>query len=133
MNTRAALQQYNDVNRESEVEGADSHRLVQLLLAGALTRIAEAKGQYQRGDSAGFGESLGKTIGIITGLQSALDLEKGGEIAENLDGLYDYMIRTLLKVHSEKSTQPLAEVASLLTEIKSAWDTIDYELLADVV
>ncbi|MFK7733666.1 MAG: flagellar export chaperone FliS [Pseudomonadales bacterium] len=133
MNSRAALQQYKAVNRESEVEGADSHRLVQLLLAGALTRIAEAKGQYQRGDSAGFGESLGKTIGIITGLQSALDLEKGGEIAENLDGLYDYMIRTLLKVHSEKSTQPLTEVASLLTEIKSAWDTIDYELLADVV
>ncbi len=133
MNSRVALQQYNAVNRESEVEGADSHRLVQLLLAGALTRIAEAKGQYQRGDHSGFGESLGKTIGIITGLQSALDLEKGGEIAENLDGLYDYMIRTLLKVHSEKSTQPLTEVASLLTEIKSAWDTIDYELLADVV
>ncbi len=128
MNSRVALQQYKKVNRESEVAHANSHRLVQLLLAGALTRIAEAKGQYQRGEHAAFGESLGKTIGIITGLQSSLDLEKGGDIAGNLDGLYDYMIRTLLKVHAEKSTEPLSEVAGLLAEIKSAWDAIGPEV-----
>lgn len=131
MNSRVALEQYQTVNRESEIDNADSHRLVQLLLAGALTRIAEAKGQFQRGETAAFGESLGKSIGIITGLQTALDLEKGGSIAENLDGLYDYMIRTLLKVHSEKSTEPLSEVAALLTEIKSAWDAIDSNMLAE--
>lgn len=132
MNNRVALQQYQNVNLESDIEGANSHRLVQLLLAGALSRIAAAKGQYARGETAAFGESLGKSIGIITGLQAALDMEKGGDIARNLDSLYDYMVRTLLKVHSQKSVEPLSEVAALLTEIKSAWDAIDYENLADL-
>jgi len=132
MNNRVALQQYQRVNLESDIEGANSHRLVQLLLSGALSRIAAAKGQYVRGETAAFGESLGKSIGIISGLQAALDMEKGGEISRNLDSLYDYMIRTLLKVHSQKSTEPLSEVAALLTEIKSAWDAIDYELLTDL-
>lgn len=132
MNNRVALQQYQRVNLESDIEGANSHRLVQLLLSGALSRIAAAKGQYVRGETAAFGESLGKSIGIISGLQAALDMEKGGEISQNLDSLYDYMIRTLLKVHSQKSTEPLSEVAALLTEIKSAWDAIDYELLTDL-
>ncbi|MFK8019584.1 MAG: flagellar export chaperone FliS [Pseudomonadales bacterium] len=132
MNNRVALQQYQRVNLESDIEGANSHRLVQLLLSGALSRIATAKGQYVRGETAAFGESLGKSIGIISGLQAALDMEKGGEISQNLDSLYDYMIRTLLKVHTQKSTEPLSEVAALLTEIKSAWDAIDYDLLTDL-
>lgn len=127
MGTHVAFQHYQKTSHEIEVNGANSHKLIQMLMAGALTRIAEARGQFDRGDKSGFGESVGKTIGIISGLQAALDFERGGEISKNLESLYDYMVRTLLSVHSENSVAPLNEVASLLSEIKEAWDAISEE------
>ena len=102
---------------------------MQLLLDGALDRIAQAKGALNAGDVANMGHSLGKAIGIISGLQSCLDKDEGGEIAVNLDRLYDYMNRRLLDVHQEKSPSPLDEVTSLLGTIKSGWGRVRAETL----
>lgn len=119
-----AMQQYTHVNKETDVAGADPHRLIQLLFEGGLQRIAEARGHLQRGDSARLGESLGKALGIISGLQASLNREAGGEIAANLHDLYDYMARRLLKVHVDKTDAALVEVSGLLMEIKTAWEGI---------
>jgi flagellar protein FliS len=51
-------------------------------------------------------------------------MEAGGEIAENLDSLYDYMLRRLMKAHAENDVAILDEVISLLREIKLGWDGI---------
>ncbi len=127
---RNAMQQYQNVNNQTVVASADPHRLTQLLFEGALQRIAEAKGHLQRGQHAKLGEALGKALGIISGLQAALNREAGGEVAANLYDLYDYMARTLVKVHVEKNDDALVEVAALLTEIKTAWDGIRTEYLS---
>lgn len=124
MNSKAALSFYNQVNSQTGVVDADPHRLIQLLLDGALDRIAQAKGALMSGDVAGMGESLGKAMGILTGLQGSLDLERGGDIAVNLDRLYDYMSLRLLDVHRERQAAPLDEVVGLLASIKSGWDGI---------
>ena len=124
---RNAMQQYQNINNQTDVAGADPHRLTQLLLEGALKRIAEAKGFLQRGQPAQLGEALGKALGIISGLQAALNREAGGEIANNLYDLYDYMARRLVKVHVDKNDEALVEVASLLTEIKTGWEGIRAE------
>ncbi len=124
---RNAMQQYQNVNNQTVVAGADPHRLTQLLFEGALQRIAEAKGHQQRGQHGKLGEALGKALGIISGLQAALNREAGGEIAANLYDLYDYMARRLVKVHVDKTDEALVEVAALLTEIKTAWDGIRTE------
>lgn len=126
---RNAMQQYQNVNNQTDVAGADQHRLTQLLFEGALQRIAEAKGHLQRGQQAQLGEALGKALGIISGLQAALNREAGGEIAANLYDLYDYMARRLVKVHVDKTDDALVEVATLLTEIKTAWEGIRAEYL----
>jgi flagellar secretion chaperone FliS len=121
---KSALSRYQQINTHTGVTDADPHRLIQLLLDGAIDRVAQAKGALAGGDIPGMGESLGKAVGIIAGLQGCLDRDKGGEIAANLDRLYDYMTLRLMDVHTEKQSAPLDEVGGLLGTIKSGWDGI---------
>ena len=130
MNSHGALQQYSSINTQTAMVDADPHRLIQMLLDGALDRLALSKGLLERGDWPALGETLGKTITIIGGLQANLNKEKGGELAENLNSLYDYMVRRLLDVHKERHAGALDEVAGLLKEVKSGWDGIREEVLA---
>lgn len=122
--TANALKQYQQVKTEAAVTGANAHRLIQMLFEGALERIASAKGHLQRGEITRKGELIGKAIAIVGGLRNSLNIEAGGEIARNLDLLYDYMQRRLLEGNIRADIQPLDEVVGLLREIKSAWDEI---------
>ncbi len=124
MNTNGALKAYKQVGVQSEVTLANPHRLVQMLLDGALDRIAVAKGHMARGEVAEKGSTISKTIAIVDGLRMSLDGESGGTIANNLDELYEYMGRRLLQANAEDNPALLDEVAALLGEIKSAWDAI---------
>lgn len=119
-----AMQSYAAVGAETSVIDADPHRLIHLLLDGALSRIAAAKGHMQRGEVAQKGECIGKAIGIVSGLRSSLNREQGGEIASNLESLYDYTELRLLQANVQNEPRHLDEVAKLLGEIKSAWDAI---------
>ncbi|MBA1146973.1 flagellar export chaperone FliS [Ectothiorhodospiraceae bacterium WFHF3C12] len=124
---RAGIAQYQQTHTYSGAAYADPHRLVQMLMEGALERIAQAKGALERGETAAKGERIGKAIGIVEGLRAALDAERGGEIAGNLDGLYEYMARRLLEANLHNDPQRLDEVAGLMREIKEAWDAIPPE------
>jgi flagellar secretion chaperone FliS len=121
---QSALSRYQSINTHTGVIDADPHRLIQLLLDGALDRLAQAKGALANKDIAAMGEALGKALGIIGGLQGSLDHEKGGEIARKLDRLYDYMNKRLMDVHKERTSAPLDEVSGLLGTIKRGWDAI---------
>ena len=69
-------------------------------------------------------EKIGKALGIIEALLLSLDKERGGDLAGNLERLYDYAARTLLKANLENRSDLLKEVSSLLREIKLGWDGI---------
>ncbi len=120
----SALRQYQRVKTGAAVEEATTHRLIQLLLDGALERLASAKGHIQRGDVARKGEQIGKAIGIVGGLRVSLDFAAGGALAANLEALYDHMERRLLQANLASDPAILDEVAALLRQIKSAWDRI---------
>jgi flagellar protein FliS len=122
--TRNALQQYEKVGVQSGVENASPHRLVQMLMEGAAARIAAAMGHLQRGTIAEKGRNISLAISIIAGLRSSLDKDKGGQIADNLDRLYDYMIRRLLEANLRNDRAMLDEVQKLLQEIKEGWDAV---------
>ena len=124
MNAMAALKQYQTVNTQVQVLDASPHRLIQMLMEGGLTRLAQAKGAIERGQLTLKGDVLGKAIAIIGGLRSSLDLQNGGELAHNLDSLYDYMIGRLSRANSSNDPALVEEVSSLLREIKSGWDGI---------
>jgi flagellar secretion chaperone FliS len=124
MKKRSALAQYGKVAAESEVAYASPHRLVQMLMEGALDKVATAKGQIGRGDFEGKSKHITWAISIINGLRSSLDLKAGGEIATNLEDLYSYMTRRLIDANVDNSTEALDEVTGLMIEIKGAWDSM---------
>lgn len=119
-----ALSQYRKVGTHTGIESADSHRLVQMLMQGALEKIATAKGFMQRGKVAEKGAHISWAIAIIEGLRAGLNLEQGGAIAQNLDDLYEYMGRRLLQANLDNDATMLDEVMALMQEIKGAWDAI---------
>ena len=125
---RNALDQYGRNAIQAGIESASPHRLIQMLMEGALGKIAAAKGSMERGDIQSKGDLIGSAISILDGLKNSLDKEKGGEIAQNLEDLYVYMERRLLEAHSSNDAAILDEVSDLLRQIKEAWDAIgDHE------
>lgn len=115
---------YRNIAAHGQVAAADPKQLIALLLAGAIDRITEARGHLERGNVARKGEVLGRALAIIGELNGSLNLEKGGEIAANLRGLYDYAGRRLIEANLHNDSGMLDEIAGLLREIKSGWDAI---------
>lgn len=128
MHTSAALNQYKQMGTNVAAQTADPHQLIQMLLDGAIERINRAKYFMSQNDVANKGEQIGKAISIIDGLKVSLDMEKGGEIATNLEALYDYMQRQLLLANLNNKIENLDEVASLIGEIRSGWAQIPQEI-----
>lgn len=121
---RKGANQYGRIAAESEAGFASPHRLVQMLMEGALDKVATAKGLITRKDYEGKSEHITWASSIISGLRSGLDMEAGGEIASNLNDLYAYMNRRLIDANIENDVAILDEVSGLLIEIKSAWDAM---------
>lgn len=122
---KTAANAYQNVQIDAAVLGASPHELIAKLLSGAIDSIQQAKIHIQNNDIAAKSQRIKIATSIISdGLRSCLNIEAGGEIAENLDALYDYMLRRLVKAHAENDVAILDEVASLLREIKSGWDAI---------
>ncbi|MDJ0740335.1 MAG: flagellar export chaperone FliS [Gammaproteobacteria bacterium] len=125
---RSGVAQYGKVAAESEVAYASPHRLVQMLMEGAIDKVATAKGCIERGDLEGKSHQLTWAMSIVNGLRSSLDMEAGGEIAANLDDLYTYMTRRMIDASVENDANALSEVIDLMLEIKGAWDAMPEEV-----
>ncbi|RFC39313.1 MAG: flagellar protein FliS [Candidatus Nitrotoga sp. LAW] len=125
MNTNTAINAYNKVDIESGVNAANPHKLILMLYQGALLAIISAKNQILREETAAKGTSISKAITIIDeGLKACLDKNAGGELAQNLSSLYDYMNQRLLIANLKNDTDILDEVSQLLSELKGAWESI---------
>lgn len=125
--TTGNISHYNQVSNHSGVTDADPHRLVQMLLEGVLGKLAIVKGMMTRGELAKKGEVIGQAMAIVGGLRSSLNMSAGGELADNLDSLYDYIERRLLTANLKNDIDMVIEVTNLLREIKSGWDAIPEE------
>jgi flagellar protein FliS len=112
------------------VAAADPHRLIVMLMDGALERIARARGCMENGALADKNQQLSTAVAIIDELRCSLDLANGGPIAANLDDLYDYMCRQLVKANLTNRIETLDEVSHLLAEIRSAWIALPAEARA---
>ncbi|KTD09523.1 flagellar export chaperone FliS [Legionella jamestowniensis] len=119
-----ALEQYKSIELQTRIDTASPHELIHLLLQGARSHIATAQGNIQRNQISEKGEHISKSISIIEGLRSSLDHENGGEIAANLDRLYEYIQRILLKANLDNDVNLLTQANTLLAEIHQAWQDI---------
>lgn len=125
MNSTTAINAYNKVGIESEIIGADPHKLISLLFRGALIEIANSKNLILHKKTHAKGAAITRVIAIIgEGLNASLDKTVGGELAHNLSSLYDYMVMRMVAANVNNDIAALDEVANLLGELKEAWDTI---------
>ncbi len=116
---------YANIGVETGVIAASPHKLITMLFDGALVAIAMGQKYMQAGDIKNKGESITKAILIIeSGLRASLNKNVGGEIAMNLDALYEYMGRRLLSANIENSQETLDEVHDLLDGLRDAWEQI---------
>jgi len=125
MNAMSAIAAYKDVGLDTDIMGADPHKLVAMLYDGALLAIGRAKSGIQYKDIEAKGEAISKAIAIIgEGLQAGLDINAGGEIARNLSALYGYMVKCLVTANATNDVAILDEITRLLSELQEAWNAI---------
>jgi flagellar protein FliS len=105
-------------------ETRDPHELVKLLFVGLTDRIAMARAALEKGDREARAIAVTKAQKILFGLRDSLDFEAGGELALNLDSLYDYCLRRLVNAHAREDDEIFAEVMELMVSIREAWKEI---------
>ena len=116
---------YQQVSNEIAAETADPHRLILMLFEGAQTAILMGRMHMEQNRVAEKGIAISKAIDIITnGLLASLDTTGGGEIAERLAALYEYISHRLLWANLKNDLAALDEAKSLLGELHSAWGII---------
>jgi len=123
--SKSAIAQYQRVNNAGAVEGASPHRLILMLMNGALERLVQARGAIEHRDIALKGAMIGKATMIIGGLQSSLDRNQAPDYVDNLDRLYDYMQRRLLEANLKNDVSLIDEVMELMKTLRNSWQEID--------
>ncbi|HTT00753.1 MAG TPA: flagellar export chaperone FliS [Steroidobacteraceae bacterium] len=122
------LAAYQSVAAHGGVSGADPHHLVVMLMDAALERMSSARGCIERGEHARKAKLLHNCVKLIAELRGSLNLAEGGTLAQNLSDLYEYMMKRLLVANASSDVSCLAEVSSLLGEIRAAWAAIGPEV-----
>ncbi len=122
---RRGANAYNQVGVQSVVNGASPHMLIQLLFNALDASLNAAKGAMQRGSIEEKGIQIGKAVRILEeGLKAAVDVEQGGELAQNLITVYDYSIAQLTFANLRNDVQLLQSVQDVLTPIAQGWRDI---------
>ncbi len=116
---------YARVGVESGVMSASPHQLICMLFDGAGTAIRAAALHMREGQVAEKGKAISKALDIVNnGLLAALDRDKGGELADRMASLYDYIARLLLSANLRNDPASLDEAGRLLADLSEAWSQI---------
>lgn len=119
------VQQYKQVSVDTGVAGSDPHDLVLMLYDGAISAASQALGHMQAGRIAEKAAALSKATRIVDeGLKISLDKSAGGQLAQRLSDLYEYMTMRLLQANLRNDATGLTEVLELLEDLRGAWAQI---------
>ena len=123
--------QYRAVRSHGLVADASPTRLVQIMFEHIQSNLATAQGCMDRikdnlplNEVMAKGKAVGKAVRLIGQLNGTLDMERGGQISENLHNLYLYMLGRLTTANVNNDAVLVGEVANLVRTIKNGWDQI---------
>ena len=116
-----AFQAYKETGTSTAVMDATPHQLTALLFKAVLDKLAIAEGAISRGDVPARCDAISKATNIVIELKSTLDLENGGNVASELDRLYEFSINELLDANSQKSIEKIRSVRAVISQINEAW------------
>jgi len=114
----------NDRYLEARVMSASPAELIRMLYSGAQQAVREARRHLAAGHIAERSREISRAMGIVLELAASLDRDKGGDLAGQLAGLYDYIGRRLFEANLRQQDEPLAEVLGLLATLAEAWDEL---------
>ena len=115
---------YQQTATNAKAATADPYQLVLMLVDGLLDELARIEGHIEAKQYERKGKSMAKALQILGGLDSALDMENGGELADNLRRLYDYCGQQLFEVSVHNDITKLKGVVHILTELKGGWQAM---------
>jgi flagellar protein FliS len=124
MRVQRAIQSYGDVKVTTGVATSNNVQLIQMLFDGLLESMATARGHIQHNNIQEKSKAIARASRIVLGLQGALDFEKGGDLANNLNELYSYVTRRLFHVNAHNDLVVLDEIYGLMKEIRDAWEGV---------
>ena len=110
--------------RKVDVETASQGKLIVMLFNGAIQRAEEAKRMLEKGRIDGVHNNLLRAQEIIAELRSALNMQAGGEIARNLDRLYEYFQHLLIKANIRKEAKPIDECIGFMISLRNTWQEV---------
>ena len=129
--TSTGVQEYRQIDTESTLATATPHRIIQMLMERALTKMGVAKSHMEREEINEKGSNIGVAISIISMLQASLNHKANAQMSANFDELYGYMMRRLLEANIRNDPNLIDEVYGLLQELKDAWDAITDQITSD--
>jgi flagellar protein FliS len=115
-----------NVYQENAVVTQTRGRLVVLLYEGAIKFLRLSEKELAAGDYAAKGEYINKALAILNELDGCLDMDAGGEIAQNLRKLYQFMIRHLVQANINRDPRRIQEVIKCLEDLCEGWKAITH-------
>ncbi|WP_440875216.1 flagellar export chaperone FliS [Thalassotalea sp. PLHSN55] len=115
------LAAYQQTTTHAQAATADPHKLVVMLIDGFLDEMARVEGHMKAERYMHKGKSISKCIEILSGLDSALDLQQGGQVADNLHNLYDYCAQTLFQASVDNDPSQLPAITNVMENLREGW------------
>ncbi|SHO55685.1 flagellar export chaperone FliS [Vibrio quintilis] len=112
---------YQQVDLDAQAASANPHQLVVMLIDGLLDEVERIRGHIEAKRYAEKGMGISKCMNILVGLDSALDDENGGEIAESLHQLYDFCQVELYQSSVQNNIDHLTNVERVMNNIREGW------------
>ena len=116
---------YQNAYKKASVNTLDQTKLIIMLYDGAIKNASFAVEHMKSGQIEKVHDCLIKTKNIVTELMATLNMDRGGDIAKNLQSLYSYMFSQLIEANMEKKFEPVLVVIDLLKELRAAWVQIN--------
>lgn len=123
-NTRESYDAFYETDMAAKVAAATPHQLVIMMFDGLEDELVRAKSHILAKRYERKAQSINKCIDILNALTSALDYEKGGELATNLASIYDYCVHRLYEASNALSAEMIGEVEVLIAELRDGWNAI---------
>ena len=124
---QTALARAANAYQQTHVQSRSPLELVVMLYDGVLRFAGDARAAIDRNDLPGKREAISRTLAIVAELQNTLDMQAGGTVATQLDGLYTYVNTRLLEANMQGDGAALDEIVRLLTPLRDAWSQVAAE------
>ena len=128
MNAMSALAQYGQIKNDTQTTYASPHQLMLMLFDGAIEAMSLTIGAIQNDKLEVRSKQNTRSITIINGMRECLDMETGGELADNLYSLYQYMTKELFRASFKNDIDTIQNIQTMLKDIRGSWEKIPLDM-----